>query len=214
MRSAVGRLGIRYPVALDNDFVTWRAYANQYWPAKYLIDRDGRVRFHHFGEGAYEDTERRIRRLLGEKVITGRPTSVDDDESVALRTPESYLGYERLARFANGSVAPDVEWSYTLPGGAVPDDMLGYAGRWKVEGERIVAGRDARVALRFRARDIFLVLEGEGTVEVLVDGRRLRTVRVSGVPRLYTLARFPQFRRGLLELRFSPSVAGYAFTFG
>jgi cytochrome c biogenesis protein CcdA/thiol-disulfide isomerase/thioredoxin len=213
VRDAVKRLGIRYPVALDNDFATWQAYSNQYWPAKYLIDRDGRVRFHHFGEGAYEDTERRIRRLLGETVTT-RPTSVDDDTPITLRTPESYLGYERLARFANGSVAPDVEWTYTLPPGPLPPDVLGLGGRWKVEGERIVAGEDARLELRFQAKDIFLVLEGEGAVDVLVDGRPVRTVTVAGLPRLYTLARFPQFRRGLLELRFSPGVAGYAFTFG
>jgi cytochrome c biogenesis protein CcdA/thiol-disulfide isomerase/thioredoxin len=213
VRSAVDRLDISYPVALDNDFATWRAYSNQYWPAKYLIDRDGRVRFHHFGEGAYEDTERRIRRLLGE-TVTKRPTSVDDDVPLALRTPESYLGYERLARFANGKVAPDVEWEYMLAGESLAQDVLGYAGRWKVEGERIIAGDGARLKLRFQARDIFLVLEGEGTVEVLVDGRSMCTVKVSGLPRLYTVARFSQFRRGLLELQFSPGVAGYAFTFG
>ncbi|HEU0248549.1 MAG TPA: cytochrome c biogenesis protein DipZ [Gaiellaceae bacterium] len=213
VRSAVRRLGVRYPVALDNDFATWRAYSNQYWPAKYLIDREGRVRFHHFGEGAYEDTEHRIRRLLGETVTT-RKKSVDEEPPTRITTPESYLGYERLARFANGSVAPDVEWAYTLPSDPLPDDTLAYGGRWKVEGERIVAGRGARLKLQFQAKDIFLVLEGEGEVVVRVDGRPVRTVTVSGLPRLHTLAWFPQHRRGLLELRFSPGVAGYAFTFG
>ena len=145
---AVDRLGIRYPVALDNDFATWRAYSNQYWPAKYLIDREGNLSYHHFGEGEYEETERVIRELLGASVST-RPTSVDEKQATQLRTPESYLGYERLARFANGSVAPDVEWTYTLPAEALPADVLGYAGRWKVEGERIVAGagRTAAAAL-------------------------------------------------------------------
>ncbi|HJS49584.1 MAG TPA: cytochrome c biogenesis protein DipZ [Gaiellaceae bacterium] len=213
VRSAVGRLGVRYPVALDNDFATWRAYSNQYWPAKYLIDRDGRVRFHHFGEGAYEDTERRIRSLLGE-TVKSRKTSVDEEPPLEIRTPESYLGYERLARFANGNVAPDAEWTYTLPRIPLPLDILAYAGRWTVEDERIVAGRDARLQLHFQAKDVFLVLEGEGDVEVRVDGRRVRTVSVAGLARLYTLARFSQHRRGLLELRFSPGVAGYAFTFG
>ena len=213
VRSAVDRLGIRYPVALDNDFATWRAYSNQYWPAKYLVDRRGRVRFHHFGEGEYEETERRIRELLGER-IAARPRSVDPDVRTELRTPESYLGYERLARFANGSVAPDVEWEYTLPEGSLPFDVLAYDGRWTVEPERIVAGDGARVLLRFQARDIFLVLEGEGRVHVLVDGRPLRRLTVSGLPRLRTLARFGDFRRGLLELRFSRGVAAYAFTFG
>ncbi|HSF62372.1 MAG TPA: cytochrome c biogenesis protein CcdA, partial [Gaiellaceae bacterium] len=213
VRSAVRRLGIRYPVALDNDFATWRAYSNRYWPAKYLVDRSGRVRYHHFGEGAYEDTERRIRALLG-PTVTAAPASHDPGISRAIRTPESYLGYERLTRFANGSVAPDVERTYTLPKWPLPDDVLAYAGRWKVEGERIVAGRGARLVLRFQAKDIFLVLEGEGHVEVDVDGRSLRTVRVLGLPRLYTIARFPALDRGLLELRFSRGVAGYAFTFG
>jgi Thioredoxin like C-terminal domain len=213
VRSAVDRLGIRYPVALDNDFATWRAYSNQYWPAKYLIDRRGRVRFHHFGEGEYEETEGRIRELLGERVAA-KPRSVDPEVRSELRTPESYLGYHRLARFANGSVAPDVEWEYALPEGSLPYDVLAYDGRWKVEPERIVAGDDARVLLRFQARDVFLVLEGEGDVKVLVDGRPVRTVTVSGLPRLYTLARFGHFRRGLLELRFSRGVAAYAFTFG
>jgi hypothetical protein len=213
VRSAVRRLGIHYPVALDNDFATWRAYSNQYWPAKYLIDREGRVRYHHFGEGAYEDTERRIRTLLGEMVTT-RPTSVDPDVPPEITTPESYLGYERLTRFANGRVAPDVEGTYTLPRRPLPDDVLAYGGRWTVERERIIAGRGARLQLRFQARDVFLVLEGEGDVEVRVDGRSLRTVRVSGLPRLYTIARFKSFSRGLLELRFSPGVSGYAFTFG
>ena len=213
VRAAVKRLDVRYPVALDNDFATWRAYANQYWPAKYLIDRNGRLRFHHFGEGSYEDTERRIRALLGETVKT-QPTSVEGDTPTELTTPESYLGYERLARFANGPVAPDVEWAYRFPNGALPNDALAYAGGWKVEGERIVAGRGARVRLQFQARDVFLVLGGKGRVHVLLDGRPLRTVAVSGPPQLYTLARFPQYRQGLLELAFSPGISGYAFTFG
>jgi cytochrome c biogenesis protein CcdA/thiol-disulfide isomerase/thioredoxin len=210
---AVDRLGIRYPVALDNDFATWRAYSNQYWPAKYLVDRKGNVRYHHFGEGEYEETERVIRELLGERV-PAHSASVDPDVSLVPRTPESYLGYERLARFANGRVAPDVEWTYSLPAGMLPVDVLGYAGRWKVEGERIVAGEDARLQLHFQAKDVFLVLEGEGDVDVLVDARPVRTVRVSGLPRLYTMVRFPHLRQGLMELRFSPGLAGYAFTFG
>ncbi len=171
------------------------------------------MRFHHFGEGDYEDTERRIRALLGE-TVSGRPTSHDEEVPREIRTPESYLGYARLARFANAHVAPDVEATYALPRGTLPLDVLGYAGRWKVEGERIVAGRGARLRLEFQAKDIFLVLEGEGALQVLVDGRPLRRLTVSGRPRLYTIARFPEFKRGLLELRFTPGVAGYAFTFG
>ena len=108
------RLGIRYPVALDNDFQTWRAYENDYWPAKYLIDKTGRVRYTHFGEGAYDETESWIRRLLGEKAKTKR-TSVADETPSDITTPESYLGYARLDRYAGGPVIFDQERRLPLP---------------------------------------------------------------------------------------------------
>jgi cytochrome c biogenesis protein CcdA/thiol-disulfide isomerase/thioredoxin len=211
VRSAVRRLGVRYPVALDNDFATWRAYSNDYWPAEYLIDRSGRVRHVHFGEGSYSETERQIRSLLGEKVPTA--TSVADRTPQSLTTPESYLGYERLDRFANGNLAPDVESAYRFPP-SLPQDHLAYAGQWRVEPSRIVAGDNARLRLRFQARDVYLVLGGSGHIDVLVDGHPRGAVAVAGTPRLYTVARFPTLTRGLLELRFSRGVEGYAFTFG
>jgi thiol-disulfide isomerase/thioredoxin len=213
VRSATRRLGVRYPVGLDNDFATWRAYQNDYWPAKYLVDRDGRVRYTHFGEGAYGETESWIRRLLGEKVHAP-PTSVADKTPTGMTTPESYLGYARLDRFASPQIAFDVEASYSLPARDLRLSELAYAGRWTVEPSRIVAGEGARLSLSFQARDVFLVIAGEGTVQVRVDGLPPRTLVVSGTPRLYTLARFPQLTRALLELRFSPDLAGYAFTFG
>jgi cytochrome c biogenesis protein CcdA/thiol-disulfide isomerase/thioredoxin len=212
VRAAVKRLGLRYPVAQDNDFETWRAYDNDYWPAKYVVDRTGRVRYTHFGEGAYGETESWIRRLLGERAKTRR-TSVQDRTPSDITTPESYLGYARLDRYA-GPVIFDREAAYRIPRRALAQDELAYSGRWTLTPEHAAAGEDARLRLRFEANDIFLVLAGEGSVAVLVDGRRLTSVAVSGLPRLYTLARFPKLRRGLLELRFSPGVEGYAFTFG
>jgi cytochrome c biogenesis protein CcdA/thiol-disulfide isomerase/thioredoxin len=213
VRSATHRLRVRYPVALDNDFATWRAYSNDYWPAEYLIDKTGRIRHEHFGEGNYGETESVIRRLLGEHV-RARRTSVADDTPGQITSPESYLGYARLERLANTGVRLDAESTYVFPPKALAQDALAYAGRWKVEPSRIVAGRDARLRLRFQANRIFLVLAGAGRVTPSIDGRRLPVVRVSGTPRLYTVARVPKFTRGLLELRFSPGLAGYAFTFG
>ncbi len=213
VRSAVRRLGVRYPVALDNDFATWRAYSNDYWPSDYLIDRAGRIRSTHYGEGAYGETESRIRRLLGEKVKVG-PTSVTDATPSQITTPESYLGYARLDRFANGPPAFDVESNYRFPDRPLPLDHLAYAGRWTVEPSRIIAGSGARLRLSFQANRIFLVLAGQGRVNALVDGRQVRVIRVAGAPRLYTIARFPKLSRGLLELRFSRGLEGYAFTFG
>jgi cytochrome c biogenesis protein CcdA/thiol-disulfide isomerase/thioredoxin len=212
VRSAVARLGVEYPVALDNDFATWRAYSNDYWPSEYLIDKTGRIRHEHYGEGQYGETEAVIRRLLGEKV-KAPPTSVADATPAQTTTPESYLGYARLDRFANQAAGFDVESDYRFPA-HIPQDFLAYAGRWTVEPSRIVAGRDARLRLRFQANDIYLVLAGSGRVQALVDGRTIATVPVSGTPRLYTIARFPTVTRGLLELRFSRGLEGYAFTFG
>ena len=211
VETAVRKLGIRYPVALDNEYGTWTAYANEYWPAKYLIDRTGHVRYTHFGEGEYEHTEELIRRYLGEK--TEPMTHVADRTPEHYTTPESYLGYERLDRFAGGKVVPDRFALYHFPGPLGPH-QLAYAGSWRVTPQRIDAGPFARLQLAFAAQKIHLVLGGRGSVEVRVNGMRQRTVAVRGEPRLYTLAGFPKLRAGLLELHFSPGVSAYAFTFG
>jgi cytochrome c biogenesis protein CcdA/thiol-disulfide isomerase/thioredoxin len=215
VREAVSSLEIEYPVALDNDFATWKAYDNQYWPAKYLIDRDGHIRYSHFGEGEYAETEDHIRTLLAERA--GRlpaKTAVSGDRTPrALITPELYLGYERASRYAGGEMlAPDRPSRYALPV-SVPESSFAYGGRWRVEGERIVAaGRDASLLLHFRASKVHLVLGGRGRVQVDFRGRR-GIIRVTR-DRLYTLVALPRVRDGLLALRFTPGVAAYAFTFG
>jgi cytochrome c biogenesis protein CcdA/thiol-disulfide isomerase/thioredoxin len=214
VRAAVRKLGIRYPVALDNDFATWRAYANEYWPAKYLIDRSGHVRYYHFGEGQYEETEQLIRHFLGAKVSGGAGDIDDRTPTAPTTTPESYLGFERLARFASGQIVPDVETAYRFPPGPLRRDELAYAGRLRVERERIVTGAGARLRLRFLAREVNLVLGGRGRVEVFLDGARTKAIDVKGEPRLYRLLELPRFVEGLLELRFEPGLAAYAFTFG
>jgi len=210
VRTAVKNLGVRYPVALDNKYATWSAYHNEYWPAEYLIDRSGRVRHTHFGEGQYPETEKLIRQYLGD--ATQPMTDVADTTPQHFMTPESYLGYGRLERFP-GRVTFDRYATYTFPSELLQDD-LAYSGSWKVLEQRIVSGPSARLRLRFSAQKIHLVLGGRGTVQVVVAGKPLRTVAVRGEPRLYTLATFPKLRSGLLELRFSPGLSGYAFTFG
>jgi len=154
-----------------------------------------------------------IRRYLGEHV-TGDAPGIADETPTARTTPESYLGYARLDRFAGRRIAAGVEAAYRFPARPLGQDELAYSGRIRVEPERIVAGSDARLRLRFLAREINLVLGGRGSVEVFVDGRRLATVKVSGEPRLYTLLELPRLSDGLLELRFSTGLAAYAFTFG
>ena len=213
--AAVRRLGLRYPVALDPEYGTWEAWGNRYWPAKYFVDRTGRVRFAHFGEGDYEENEEVIRELLAEEDLPGpvsdsvtAPVPGQDTE-----TPETYLGYQRIDRFSGSPIRQDREASYAFPA-FLPPNGLAYSGRMTVEDERIVAGEDARVRLNYRAGLVNLVLGGKGSVEVLVDGRRVKTVDVLRDD-IYALASFEGAAKDrLLELRFTPGVTAYAFTFG
>ena len=206
VRAATTRLGVKYPVALDPKYGTWNAYGNQYWPAEYLIDRSGQVRAAHFGEGKYDETEENIRVLLGMKQAAPVSDHLRDLTPSGLLTPESYLGYDRLDRYAGSPLHPDKVADYTFPA-HLDLDGLAYAGRLRLEHQRIAAVSDARLRLRFHASKVFLVLGGTGTVQVLVDGKPERTVRVNA-DRLYTLVDRTDPETALLELRFSPGRRG------
>jgi len=208
----VKRLGVRYPVALDPNYDTWNRYGNQYWPAEYLIDKNGNVRRAHFGEGEYDVTEESIRDLLGEKAASPASDRLRDLTPSGPITPESYLGYARIDRFTGSKIRPDKEATYAFPAALGRDDFA-YAGRWTVHAQRIVAGEDARLKLHYHARKVFLVLGGKGTVEVLVDGKPHGVVQVDS-DRLYTLVDRDSLDGAVLELRFTPGVSAYAFTFG
>jgi cytochrome c biogenesis protein CcdA/thiol-disulfide isomerase/thioredoxin len=213
VRSNAHDLGVRYPVALDNDYGTWSAYGNQYWPAEYLVDRKGHVRHAHFGEGEYDQTEQAIRTLLAERGQTlPKALGLPDRTPTGGITPESYLGFSRLARYVGSPVKANRVAAYELPA-SLGQGELAYGGRWKVGAQQIVAGPHARLRLHFDARKVHLVLGGSGRVQVLVDGKLERTVRVAD-DRLYTLVTRRDITDGLLELRFSPGVQAYAFTFG
>jgi cytochrome c biogenesis protein CcdA/thiol-disulfide isomerase/thioredoxin len=220
VRDAVADLGLEYPIALDNEYGTWNAWGNRYWPAKYFVDRGGHVRFAHFGEGAYEESEEVIRTLLAEADLP-KPVSgtIEDRTPTAPQTPETYLGYARVDRLVGSPVHADEEAVYELPD-LLPEHGLGFGGRWRIESERAIAGEGARLRLNYLAGEVFLVLgapEG-GTVDVYVNDRFVKSVQVKE-HRLYDIAASPpptgageQFN--LLELRFSPGVQAYAFTFG
>ncbi len=212
VRKATRELGVRYPVAVDNGYKTWDAYQNGAWPTEYLIDRQGLIREIKEGEGNYDDTERTIRKLLGEPE-QAQLASVSDQTPTHPTTPESYLGWERLQRYSGSEVVPDREVPYKFPR-SVPLNTLAYDGLWKVERQRILAGDRARLRLHFLAQNVYLVLGGAGRVQLLVNNKPVRTIRVGGLNRLYTLLRYPNLREGELELRFTPAVTAYAFTFG
>jgi cytochrome c biogenesis protein CcdA/thiol-disulfide isomerase/thioredoxin len=209
--AAVKRLGIAYPVVQDNAFGTWNNYSNHYWPAEYLIDRHGRIRAYHFGEGDYGASEENIRTLLG---LAPPVKPVSDVVPTGPITPESYLGFQRLdpARYVGTPVAGDHLKAYR---GAkrIPRDSLAYSGSWRVEAERIVAGPRAALSLHYHARDVYLVLGGRGSVTASFPGQPARTVPV-GAYELYTLRSSGTIGDGLLRLTFTPGVQAYAFTFG
>jgi cytochrome c biogenesis protein CcdA/thiol-disulfide isomerase/thioredoxin len=207
--AAIHRLDVRYPVVQDNDYGTWNAYGNQYWPAEYLVDKRGHVRHAHFGEGQYTETEQLIRKLLAAK--GSMADAVADSTPKGLQSPETYLGFRRAQRYQGSPLAPNRFQRYRFPP-HLAQNGLAYAGSWKIEPERVVAGPGARLRFHFLARNVYLVLGGKGTVDVLVDGKPERTVPVSSY-RLYTLRSGPS-EDALLELRLSPGLQAYAFTFG
>ncbi len=214
VRHAVRRLGVRYPVPLDNDYGTWKAYGNQYWPAEYLIDQTGHVRHVHFGEGEYDETERLIRLLLEAGGASALPTAarnVDRTPSGPL-TPETYLGYSRISdRFDSDRLVVGRPYSFRRPPTLVRDHYA-LGGTWTVEEERAVSGEEATLRLHFYGRKVHLVLGGKGTV-VATSGATRRVVHVDG-SQLYTLVSEPKNTEGMLNLVFTPGVQAYAFTFG
>jgi cytochrome c biogenesis protein CcdA/thiol-disulfide isomerase/thioredoxin len=213
VRKAARDLGVRYPVAIDNHANTWDAYQNSAWPTEYLVDRRGRVREIKEGEGDYTGTEQKIRELLGMSAAGAQLASVKDTTPQHLTTPESYLGWERLARYTGSELFPN-RYSIYHFSPSLPPDGLTYDGLWKVGRQRIVAGDRARLRLRFFAQNVYLVLSGHGPLQVYVDGAHVRTIKVGGLSRLYTLLQYAHEREGLLELRCAPGISAYAFTFG
>ena len=214
--TAAAQLGVKYPVAIDNQYATWNAYENQYWPAEYLIDSSGTLRHIDDGEGNYTQSETFIRQLLqaaNPKVVLPRPTGVPDLTPDEPTTPESYLGFQRAQFVAGQTVEEDQMTSYQPPS-SVPQDMYAYAGDWSVGSESATAGQGAQLLLQFEAKDVYLVLGGSGTVGVSVNGRHVRSVAVSGEPRLYQLVGPGPYQQALLTLSVSPGIQAYDFTFG
>ena len=216
VQRAIDRFQISWPVGLDNNMATWRAYNNKYWPAKYLIDQQGRVVYTHFGEGAYDITEQNIRTLLG------LGAALDDTGAVAkvtsqAQTPETYLGTHRAKSEWKG---PDGTWS------KIPLHQWQALGQWTRTPEYIesTASGDT-LYLHFHAKKVFLVMEGSGasTVQVKLEsgggwddlGKDAGDGRiVTDESRLYELADLPDTRDGVLKIvSTNPGTRLYAFTF-
>jgi len=228
VQTAIDENGIRYPVVQDNEQATWNAYGNQYWPAEYFIDAQGRVRYVHFGEGEYGEKEKVIRELLAEagKSVKGGDVKVKAvTPSTTVTTPETYLGAARAERFTNPMLSPDSH-DFTAPK-ALPPNEFAYHGKWRISLESATAGAGASLDLNFGARRVYLVLGSPGRdrrVRVMLDGRPISAadagsdvhdgaVTVSG-QRLYNLVDLPKVGHHVLTLEPQAGVMGYAFTFG
>ena len=241
VRRAVKELRVHYPVAVDNDYTIWSAFDNHYWPALYLVDAQGKIRHHRFGEGGYEESEMILQQLLaeagsgaiGQQLVSVDPTGVEaaaDWDS--LRSPENYLGYQRTENFtsADGAVL-DTPHVYALPT-RLRLNQWALTGDWAVKQQAIVLNApDGGIVYRFHARDLHLVM-GPATpgtpvrFRVLLDGQPPAAAHGTDVdeagdgtvtrPRLYQLIRQPgPITERTFEITFlDPGVQAYAFTFG
>lgn len=175
VQRAVKDATIKYPVALDNDFSTWQAYQNRFWPAKYLIDKDGLVRYTHFGEGEYKETEQIIQKLLKEsgKTVQDKLERDASLQSANGQTPETYLGYERGERFANGNqFVQDKAASYSLLP-HLSNHQWSLGGDWQINDESSQSqANGAQLAINFTAGEVYLVMSGSPglKVKVAVEG--------------------------------------------
>jgi cytochrome c biogenesis protein CcdA/thiol-disulfide isomerase/thioredoxin len=230
VKSAIKQFGIHYPVVQDNNYGTWDAYSNEYWPADYLIDSTGQVRYISFGEGDYDKTEAAIRSLLtadGSRALGSLAKPHDVVVPSTATTPETYLGTERAA----GWLPKPLNGLHSY--GSTTDRFLAlnefsFGGTWKIAAQPATAVSAATIDAEVQARHVYLVLSSADskprTVQVLLDGHPISSadagadvhhgrVTVTG-ERLYTLVSLPSDQRHHLTLRLAPGITGYAFTFG
>jgi cytochrome c biogenesis protein CcdA/thiol-disulfide isomerase/thioredoxin len=244
VKKATHDLGIDYPVAIDNNYAIWRSLNNEYWPAHYFVDAQGRIRYHHFGEGGYAQSEKVIQQLLTEAghanaadVPTGLTSaSVQGVEAAAdnndMQSPETYIGYSRAENFASpGGEAQDKPHTYAAPVQPALNDW-GLTGKWKVGGEHAtLTTADGGIVYRFHARDLHLVLgpnqDGKPVrFRVSIDGAAPGASHGSDVAadgtgtvtgeRLYQLVRQSgDVKDHTFSIEFlDPGVEAYSFTFG
>ena len=226
--AATARFGITYPVAQDNEYATWTAYSNEYWPADYLIDAAGHIRDTHFGEGNYLETEASIRSLLAEAGSTALPSpasSAAPPPFIASETPETYLGTDRGSSFADHDSIPSGPGQFSFPG-RLPDGTWALSGAFDFQPQYVVASQTGdKLEMSFFARDVYLVMAADSPVPatVSVTGAAGATTEdvaadgslVIGEARLYHLVHLDSPNPGIVTIAFGAPVArAYAFTFG
>jgi cytochrome c biogenesis protein CcdA/thiol-disulfide isomerase/thioredoxin len=228
--AAIARFGITYPVAQDNEFSTWNAYNNEYWPAHYLIDATGHIRAEHFGEGDYDGTEADIRALLqeaGKSALPGETAGQGGVPTANGQTPETYLGSSREAGF-QGAYPGDGTHAFQLPS-QLDLNSWGLDGTWDVTSQYVTAAQAGdKLELSFKARDVYLVMSAPGSVTAHVTIGGATTPPAEGTEdvsasgeitvsssRLYHLVHLPASEQATLTITFdAPGAQAFAFTFG
>lgn len=226
VKNFVGRNGIKYPVAMDNSYTTWKNYKNNYWPRKYLIDAKGFIRYDHIGEGGYDETEAMIQKLLKEvnaSVSLGK-TNVTGVQPGFIQTPEIYFGY-KFARQNIGNeegLQPEKIVDYK-PVKITQDNIAYLEGSWKINGDNAeLTSETGIVRLAYTAKSVNIVAGGNATLEILVDGAakdagsdifNKNTANVDGF-RLYNIVNSDASSKHLVEIRATGDLMLYTFTFG
>ncbi len=229
VQRALKDFGLTYPVVQDNDYATWQAYANHYWPAKYLIDKDGKIRYTHFGEGDYDETETMIQKLLSEAGSPVNEAVANPTYQVQTRTPETYLGYERMTGLVSPErVVPNKTTTFTAPV-TIKRNTFAMSGTWTIGAQRAMPATGAVLTYHFDATELFLVMRPKtpgavAKIKITLDEKDVSEFAGSDVTngmvtvdsdRLYKLIKLPAIGPHILKLEFLDSNAElYAFTFG
>jgi len=229
VRSAVKKAALPYPIALDNNFSTWNAYQNQYWPASYLIDQEGNVRRTHFGEGGFKETEQAIRMLLEEKGAKLPTASMGQSADVPVvdgQTPETYLGTKKASNY-RGTPGLSQGVRIFTPEAITTNDWT-LSGEWRITSEGIVASKDSRILIKIAAKDMYLVTANDmpGTLTVMLNGKPISQTGAAGSDvvdskvnvsrgQLYSIVSQKDFSKDdVVELQVSSGVQLNTFTFG
>ncbi len=227
LAKAIHDFQLTYPIIQDNNFATWKAYKNLYWPAKYFIDKDGFIRYTHFGEGGYDDSERVIQQLLAEAGATSSAQPIHNPVYQTYdSTPETYLGYSRMENFGSVEmVKKDTKASYSLSP-QLQNNFFALQGEWAVMPEYVVPAQGAKLYLNFESKEVFLVARPKNSqstkIKVYLDDKQQYfgadntngEVTVNS-DKLYKLINLPSPGQHLLRLEFEDdNVELYAFTFG
>ncbi len=237
--AAIEKFNIKYPVVQDNDYQTWGAYANRYWPRKYLIDIDGYIVYDHIGEGGYDETEEKIQELLKERNMalgqnmdiptgTTQPTNIIATDTTKAMSVETYFGASRNEFLGNGKTGTVGESNFVIPNTALAKPGTLYlGGKWNISSEFAAsAEKGARVLFKYQAKHVYIVASSAkpATVTVLRDGVAVGSFAAADVvdgkvtistSRLYKLIDEKDYGSHTIELVFDePGVQVYTFTFG